>query len=128
MEQREVCREQAVWTSASLMSSWYFFPHSFLAPSAHQLLPFNLPQVDLATPPLVADVAPFTWAFPGNNAGSSILDAQMEATRMVPMDTNPASHMPRVYQKTSGALLQMGDLILLSPGSWQRKGERCMEH
>lgn len=37
---------------------------------------------------------------------------------------NPDSHMPHVCQKTSGALLEMGDLILLSPGLLVEEGRR----
>lgn len=72
-----------------------FFSGYFHGPSVHQLLPFCLYQVNLATPPLVSDVAPFSWPSPSDNATFSILDAQMEATGMVTMDTKPReSHAP----------------------------------
>lgn len=43
-------------------------------------------------------------------------DAQIEVKVMATMDTKPATHMLWVCQKASGALLELGDLILLSPG------------
>lgn len=46
------------------------FSNSFYAPSVHEFLrPFCLPQVNLATPPLVSDIALFSQASPGNKAG-----------------------------------------------------------
>lgn len=110
--QREVCN---VRTSASLMSA-AIFSSSFYVPPVHQLLPLCLPQVNLTPPLLVSELAPFGCLLQVTILAFPSWDAQMEVTVMVTMVNKPATHLPWVCQKASGALLEMGDLILLSPG------------
>lgn len=108
--QREVCN---VWTSATLMSA-AMFSSSFYVHPVHQLLPFCLPQVNLTPPLLVSDLAPFFLSSPGNDAGFSILGCSDGGDSDGYYGQQTSHSLALGLPK--GPLLEMGDLILLSPG------------